>query len=324
MVVPVQDFCATMSDLKIAVDLAETLTLPGVAPMGGSKWAASFCRDRVVVFRSAAAVGSENAVVHPDGRVAEATEGSIGRDETVAALPAGEMVGLGQFLIGPLNMLPPESAVPETWPPRFCGLPLTPRQTDVLARLGRLRGYVAIDSPQKFRRVLHLPASPGVLAVPVIRPLADLLRAPAVPRSGAIAILPTRGHEKFALANRASLTAWLRAKRVAILDPETMRLADLAASLAAASLVILADPRQAGLLGLCHPGAKLIEIAPEGWLGVEGRLLSQGFGLEWLPFLAAAPSYTLRGALPFGSLVPCSYEISIRDLAHALESHLTT
>jgi hypothetical protein len=36
--------------------------------------------------------------------------------------------------------------------------------------------------------------------------------------------------------------------------------------------------------------------------------------------VATPPTYPLRGALPFGSLVPCSYEIPIRELAKTLDS----
>jgi hypothetical protein len=321
MVLSAQDPEAAMPDP--AVESLSTIHLSPVAPLGGSKWGASFAGPRLARRRRAVGAVWQNATIHPDGRVVAAAPdfGAI-RNEAVIAVPAGEALSLGQFLLGPLTM-----ATPGPQPDKklaLCGAPLTPRQTDVLARLGRLRTYIPIDKPQTFREVISVPLEPGTVPGPEICPLAESLRAPPTPRSGAVAILPRRTAEKFCLTNRASLTAWLRAKKIAIIEPESLRLADLTTALACAALVLLADPLQAGLLGLCHPGAKILEIAPEGWLGPEARCLSVLFGLDWTPFLAGPPRYPLQGGLPFGSLVPCSYEIPIRDLARALESHLTT
>jgi hypothetical protein len=314
MVGAIQDVCQTMSDSTNVPVPPSTLALPRVKPLAGSKWAASFAGPPLARRRNPAAIAFTNAILHPDGRLVGDGEGAPARDEIVAALPAGGAVSLGQFLTGPLTMPQPGAAAH----PAFCGPTLTPRQTDVLARLGLLRGYVTIESPQKFREILVMPERPGEVPGPEIKAIADRLRAPAAEGAGMVAILPARAAERFCLGNRASLSAWLRARRVTILDPESLRLADLAASLAGAALVLLADPRQAGLLGLCQAGAKVIEIAPEGWLGAEARCICDIFGLDWQPFLATPPSYALQGALPFGSLVPCSYEVPIRALAKVL------
>jgi hypothetical protein len=272
-----------------------TLALPRVKPLGGSKWAAAFSGPARALLRNPTSISFTNAILYPDGRLVGDAEGAPARDDIVAVLPAGSAVSLGQFLTGPLNMRPPSPA-----------------------RLGLLRGYISIESPQKFREILVMPERPGEIPGPYVKPIAERLRAPAVARAGMVAILPPRTDEKFCLSNRASLSAWLRARRVTLLDPESLRLADLAVSLAAAELILLADPRQAGLLGLCHPGGKVIEIAPEGWLGAEARCFCEMFGLDWQPFLASPPGYPLSGSLPFGSLVACSYEVPIRDLAKVL------
>jgi hypothetical protein len=191
---------------------------------------------------------------------------------------------------------------------------------DVLARLGRLRDYVTISAPRRFRRIMVASLGQYCLPVSTLRGIADQLRAPKAESGTRIAILPVRQFERFCLTNRASLTAWLRARHFTILEPETARLPDTLERLAAASLVLLADPRQAGLLGLCHPGTRVIEVAPEGWLSATAHYYCTVFGLDWRPFLASPPCYPLRGALPFGSLVPCSYEVSIRDLAGAIDT----
>jgi hypothetical protein len=135
-----------------------------------------------------------------------------------------------------------------------------------------------------------------------------------------VAILPARETERFALTNRASLTAWLRARKITIIEPETMQLGALADCLAAAGTVVLADPEQSGLLALCSPGAKILEIAPEGWLGVQARWLAEIFGLRWTAFFASAPGYPLLGELPFGALVPLSYDVPIRALGKTLDT----
>jgi hypothetical protein len=249
----------------------------------------------------------ENAVLHPDGRITPHDPELAPRDQIIVALAAGAPIALGQFLTGGLGQA-------LTLNQQLGGPPLTPRQTDVLARLGRLRDYIPIAAPQSFRAILAPNAAPPP------RALADGLRAPAAPQTERIAILPIRETEKFCLANRASVSAWLRARKITIIDPEALRLADLLAALASASLILLADPRQVGLLPLCHPGTKILQIAPDGWLGAQARKFSETFALDWTHFLATPPTYPLRGALPFGSLVPCSYEIPIRELAKTLDS----
>lgn len=247
----------------------------------------------------------ENATLHPDGRI-EPHAGDP-HNQTIIALPAGGAVTLGQFLAGPLSR-----ALTLNHP--LCGAPLSARQTDILARLGRLRDYITLTAPQSFRTIL----SPA--AAPPLPHLADRLRVPSVAQTEQIAILTIRDTEKFCLANRASVSAWLRARKITVIDPESLRLPDLLTILASARLILLVDPRQTGILTLCHAETRILEIAPDGWLGAQARALSEAFSLSWTPFLATPPTYPLRSALPFGSLVPCAYEIPIRDLARTLDS----
>jgi hypothetical protein len=292
--------------------------LPQVQPLGGSKWARFYAG--LPLRRAEPVIKIEmDAVIDADGRVSrpdESGEPLLSADETVFALEAGEGTSLGQFLSGSLNI-----ALQSPDLDHLAGPALSPRQTDVLARLGRLRGYVPVTAPRAFRRVISADFVPGTAPGPSVRFVADKLRLPVQAQGAAIAILPVRQFERFGLVNRASLTAWLRAKRFTVVEPERSKLSELLELFAAAPVVLLVDPRQVGLLGLCNPGTKIVEIAPEGWLSATGHYLSTMFGLAWQPFLAAAPSYPLRGALPFGSLVPCSYEISIRELALALRAY---
>jgi hypothetical protein len=286
--------------------------LPPILPQGGSKWAKFFAGPKSVQVSGPDIVALASATVQPDGSVT--TDGAADeRDMAVFPIAAGEKIGLGRFITGAL------AAFAHNRPAAVCcGAPLTRRQAEVLEAISVLDVYITLAASARFRTVFN--AAPGGVPGPHIRALADLLRRPAPSAGTRIAILPVREREKFSLVNRASLTAWLRAKKIMAIEPEVMKLTALAECLAAASMVVLADPEQAGLLGLCSPGCKILEIAPEGWLGAEARCVSAHFGLEWVPFLAAPPSYPLLGTLPFGALVPLSYEIPIRALGKTLDS----
>jgi len=302
-----------MPDQPSAPAPPNVFDLPPAQVLGGARWARRYAGPRRVRLASIAWRQAAGAVVHPDGQVAEDDAVLAEQDAAVLALPAGRAVTAGQFLTGPLAAA---YAAKLTLP--LCGAPLSPRQTDILAKLGLLRGYIALSAPRRFTSVTA-PATAAGAPGPFAKRLAEFLRAPPSGAKIRAAILPRRETETFCLANRASLTAWLRAKQFTVIDPETTRLTELLSLLGNAAFLILADPTQAGLLGLCAPGTRIQEIAPEGWLGADARVMSAHFGLDWSAFLATPPAYPLQGPLPFGSLVPCSYEVPIRDLAKALD-----
>jgi hypothetical protein len=288
-----------------------------VSPAGGSKWAHCFAGPASAIVSHGQTIMRTGAVVHPNGEVFEDGAGLDERDATVFPLAAGEALALGRFLAGPLAA----SVLAEGGGFEYCGARLSARQAEVLRRLGKAEGYVQLQGPARFRGVIsELPGTPANAVGPHMRALADRLRAPAAAPSRRLAILPMRETERFSLTNRASFTAWLRAKKVEVIEPEAMPFESTAAALAAASLAVLADPEQAGLLSLCAPGTKVLEIAPEGWLGAAARYVCQVFDLQWTPFLANAPRYPLLSTLPFGARVPLSYDISIRALAKTLDA----
>jgi hypothetical protein len=260
-------------------------------------------------------VVTQGATLHPDGTITEGLAAEH-REATAFVLEAGENVSLGRFLTGALALLDPPAAELEC-----CGAALTGQQSDVLRKLNLFSRYSVLNEPTSFRTVIRpAPAAASAVPGPHIRGLADRLRS-TVPMAGTrIAILPMRETERFSLANRASLNAWLRAKKVTVIDPASMALKTFSDTIAAASVVMLADPEQAGLLGLCSPGAKILEIAPEGWLGADARCVAAIFDLAYTPFLATAPSYPLLGSIPFGARVPLAYEIPIRALARTLDA----
>jgi hypothetical protein len=288
---------------------------------GGSKWGHLFCGPRGAPPREMETVLHLNAICLPDGSIAEVGDSEEGGEvfaETAFPLRAGAGVTLGQFLAGALPGIMAQRA---SWPSGrlACAAP-TPQQRDILRRLGLLDGYVALAQPVRFRLVVGqagtpprpAPANPAMLA------MLEQLRAAGGHAARRIAILPNREREALTLRNRASLTAWLRARRITVIDPEKMPFEATAAALAEASLLILADAAQAGLVGLCHAYTKVLEIAPEGFVGMTAREICHAQSIDWSLVLGSAPSYPLLQPLAFGARVPLSYEIPINVLHTAL------
>jgi len=292
----------------------------GIVPYGGGRRAALFAGPRDVTIRGREIVAHENAACLPDGRlslerVAEFQEG------TVFALPAGPAISLGGFLTGSLPGI--LAALPYFPEAGLAGPRPTAAQMGVLARLGLTERHIALDAPRGFSRVLESRAAPahGAPAEADMLALVQMLRDPAavdVPER--VAILPWVHKAGFALRNRASLCAWLRARRVRLLEPETAPFEATAAGLSRATQIIIADARDAGLLGLCSSGTRILEIAPEGWACGKIRALCATLGLEWRLFLASAPSYPVLRPLPVGAVEALGYEIPIAALCRALES----
>jgi len=291
---------------------------------GGSKWAHLFSGKRRLAARETGTVLHLNALCQPNGTIADPAEGEDTQGafaDTAFPLRAGPGITLGQFLTGALPGIMAQRA---TWENGrvACAAP-TPQQRDVLRRLGLLDGYVALVQPVRFRLVVGQAGTPPrpAPAGQALLALYETLRAtPPEADRKPLAILPSRERESFALRNRASLTAWLRARRIAILDPEILSFDAVAAALAGVSVLILADPAQAGLFGLCAPETKLLEIVPEGFAAMQAREICAMLGAEWSLVLGGAPSYPLTQSLAFGASVPLSYEVPINALHGALRA----
>lgn len=148
---------------------------------------------------------------------------------------------------------------------------------------------------------------------PILNAQPSLGPAGIAPQALRIAILPPRETERFTLANRASLTAWLRAKRITIIDSPTPE------ALKSATILLLADPSQCAMLAHCTKGTKILEITPAGWSSRAIRSQCAALGLRWTEFLATPPSYPILSPIPFGARVPLNYEIPIRGLSQILD-----
>jgi len=256
-----------------------------------------------------------NALCLPDGTIATAPPDAGALQDVFAdtafPLAAGPAIPLGQFLTAQLPGILPQRATWETG--RVACAPPTPVQREVLRRLGLLDNHVSLTQPVRFRLAVgQAAATPG----PGEAVLDLFAKLRAVPNGAGkrLAILPPRDREHFTLRNRASLTAWLRARRITLIDPDALGFDALAATLADASVLILTDPAQAGLIGLCGATTKILEAAPEGFAGAAARALCGALGLDWALLLGTPPSYPLLQPLAFGARVPLAYEIPISGL----------
>jgi hypothetical protein len=325
-----------MSFAVMAQDVSAILTsdpgpgaaiFPSVRPprvpvrfQGGSKWAHLYSGPSVPAVPGFETVLHVNALCLPDGTISSEMPEGVPQEvfaDTAFPLAAGPGISLGQFLTA---RLPGILAQRQTWEQgRIACAPPTAPQRDVLRRLGLFDNYVALTHPVRFRLAVgQSAAAPSAAAGAALRHLFAQVRAPATGTPRRIAILPHRDHEIFTLRNRASLTAWLRARRIVVIDPDALGFDALAAICADAALLILADSAQAGLIGLCHAETKIIEVVPEGFAGTAARSFSAAFGLEWALLLGSPPSYPVLQTLAFGARVPLAYEVPISALNAAL------
>jgi len=290
-----------------------------IAPLGGSKWAPFFAGARAAPVAPRALELLEPGYLNADGTPA-ATPPEAAETALAAAMgvPTGGAVPLGTLLT---DILPAFAAAAPALPGvQLAGPAPSPAEAGLLAALGLSDAFVALPGPARAERLL-VPAAPTPHAAPTdaaAMALLARLRPPAQPGAPAgLAILPHPG-QRFSLRNQASVAAWLRARRIAVLDPDASDYAALAAQLGAATLVLIAEPAQAGLLALCQPGTRIVEIAAEGWAGARTRTLCAALDLPWWLFLGAPPSYPLSTALPFGAPTPMAFELSIAALNKAL------
>jgi hypothetical protein len=287
---------------------------PSPRPYGGSRWARFFAGPTSVPIRARGLATCHNVTCHPDGSITSTAAGTA----TGVVLRAGPGVPLGDFLTQELpGIFGYFASAPQA--AQLIGPAPTAPQNTVLGRLG-LPASAPLTGPEAFAALLtSAPASPHAApADPECLAMLAKLRAPAtacVP--AAVGILPAV-EAPIALHNRVTVAAWLRAHRVQILTPDTANFDATAAACAAATLAILADTHQSGLLGLLPPGTRVLEICPEGCATGQVRALCAALGLPWSLFLATPPRYPVLEPLPFAAQALLSYEIPIASLRTAL------
>ncbi len=292
---------------------------PRVAPFGGSKWAAFFAGPREAPLAARALHWFEPGYVNADGTIADdVPEAAAAGGEAAFWAPTGEHMPLGALLT---DILPAWLAAQRDLPDvALTGPALSTAEAALLTALDLHDRFLTIEAPTRFARLAAAEPLPAHLAPADADALALLerLRPPTQPGAPAgLAILPRPGH-RFSLRNQASVTAWLRARRIAVLDPDHNEFSHTAALLSAATLVLIAEPAQAGLLAFCQPETRIVELAAEGWAGARTRTLCAALGLNWRLFLGGAPTYPITAPLPFGAPAPMAFEISIGLLNKAL------
>jgi hypothetical protein len=292
---------------------------PRIAPLGGSKWAPLFAGARQAPVAPRRLDLHAPGYLNADGSAASSAPETAPIELAAAmGLPTGGVLPLGTLLT---DILPAVVMAAQALPAlQLAGPTPTAAEAGLLDALGLAGAFVALDGPARAERLLvpgAIPAHEAPTDAAALTLLARL-RPPAQPGAPAgLALLPQPG-QRFSLRNQASVSAWLRARRIAILDPDGGDYAPLAAQLGAATLVLIAEPAQAGLLALCQPGTRVVEIAPEGWARARIRTLCAALDLPWRLFLGAAPTYPVSTALPFGAPTAMAFELSIAALNKAL------
>ena len=259
---------------------------------------------------------------------------ALGAMETMAApIAVGPTVSLGRFLTEGLAIALLQrdalGAVP------LIGAEPTLVQRAALEALDLARGYRVIDQPMQVRRLVvtrREPDGAGARIRPAhadrfMRVAIEALRFAVEPFEISAQVALRRGvpASDFVIANRLSFDRWLASMGVASLDAEAMQfgdkalgLFDLAAALAGARAVVIDDPGQAGLLGFCDPGTKIVEVAIEGWTDPRIAAMCRIFALDWQVVLCPAPAYSLSQPVPLGSASLLRTEIDIAGVAMAL------
>lgn len=216
---------------------------------------------------------------------------------TVAPFPAGPGTTLGRFL-GPVL------SVAILQRERFGPLCLAgPRPTGpqiaAMAALGLAGDYLVVERPVRVDRALVTTGwdRPGRVSR-LMRPAIEALRFSVEPYE--VATIAAILRPAPARPDQDPVRACLAAREVMLLDAEGMRLGaiglgitDMAAVMAAMRIVIIDDPDQAPLLGLCDPGTTVIE--PVGSAGPD-RLIPDWARLFALEHIGAAmPGLSVAG-----------------------------
>ncbi len=272
------------------------------APLGGSAWAKFFTGPKNVPICDFTPDAHADAICLPDGTVSLTDIPADTQPGPALVLPAGPDIPLAAFLG---TSLPAVMLAQTKWRvSQLVGPKPTQAQAAAMARCG-LAGHRVLDRPTRFALLLTLPETSEHAAPvgPEFMALMARLREQVesyVPFT--LAILPPESGRKFTLRNRGSLLAWLRAREIALLTPESSPFEDTATLMAQATRVLMVDSRQAGLLGLCRPGTKVLEVAPEGWASGRARALCEALDLPWRIFLATPPREPLHNIM-----IPCSF-----------------
>jgi hypothetical protein len=251
-----------------------------------------------------------------------------------APIASGATIPLGRFLTEGLAIALLQRDVIGMVP--LIGAALTPAQRAAMEALDLATHFKVIDRPTRLRRMIVTERETGIHqgrpaplhADRFMRVAIEALRFDVEPYeiSAQIALRRHEPLSEYAIANRLSFDSWLGSMGVVTIDAALMRiggcdsgLLDLAAAMAGARRVVIDDPDQAGLLGFCDPGTKVVEIAVDGWANPRIAAMCRIFALEWCVVLCPAPVYSISQPVPLGSKSLLRTEIDIAGVAMALD-----
>ncbi len=302
-------------------------------PAGGVSGGLTWLDDAVLVPEPFAVLDRAGALHHG---VMPARLPDLAETPMVAAslipLAVGASVPLGVFLGAQLSaaLLGVRSHGAASGGPELIGAALTPPQLDAMTMLGLLGRYVPISGPTRVARLGIAPVERGLSRLD--RSAIETLRFSAEPFEAVkgVAILAPPALARFDRSNDAGLRLWLRARGVALLDLDQLKLdrqplglLDLIALLAACRVVVIDDAMQAPLLGFCDPGAVVIELGVEGWTQPAIAAATRLFALERRTVLTPAPRYPIKSPLPIGASRMLSIEADLGALDAALAGLIT-
>lgn len=224
-------------------------------------------------------------------------------DDTVIVLPVGGVGShnYGHFLYDGLaaalhhRLLLGRRAV-------LVGRTLLGWQAEILEALGLLDGYVPLDRPTRFRKLVTSTMVSRTVSYPnrFVRAVFDRLRfhvGGGSAKGRRLFLTRDEPGNRRIMANRSEIEAIAADFGFEVIAPATMAVADQVRCFAGADCVIGESGAGLANLGFCDPGTRILELQPDcfsdGWTRAACHLL----GLKWHVFFAESRQPT---ALPAG------------------------
>jgi capsular polysaccharide biosynthesis protein len=183
------------------------------------------------------------------------------------------------------------------------GRPLLGWQADILEMLGLLDGYVALNRPTRFRKLVTSTMVSQTVSYPnrFVRAVFDRMRSCNRDESARERRLFLTRHEpgnRRIMANRRDVEAIAADFGFEVIAPATMTVAAQVRCFAGADCVIGESGAGLANLGFCDPGTRVLELQPDcfsdGWTRAACHLL----GLKWHVFFAQCRQPTSLPAEP--------------------------
>ncbi|MGC9268881.1 glycosyltransferase family 61 protein [Acidiphilium sp.] len=186
----------------------------------------------------------------------------------------------------------------------LAGRTLLPWQAEILEALDLLDGYIALEAPTRFRKLLTSTMVSFTVSYPnrFIRTVFDRLRFRfGTERTSGRRLMISRDtpDNRRIMDNRSEIEAIAADFGFELVRPATMSVAEQARLFASAVGVIGESGAGLANLGFCDPGTRVLEIQPDrfsdGWTRASCHL----FGLRWQVFFATGAPAEIGTAREF-------------------------